>query len=133
MNNVGRHIRKIKVLGYPHAKVQSKQGVELTPRWLQSQVWFQNMTSGSKSLVEYEEISVANSYACSNVHEDIFNSSSSDGEEVVSDDEAKNAASLMENADILRQQTLSAIKNGFYPIVLGGDQSQAIGSISGIT
>ena len=91
------------------------------------------MASGSKSLVEYEEISVANSYACSYVHEDIFNSSSSDGEEVVSDDEAKNAASLMENADILRQQTLSAIKNGFYPIVLGGDQSQAIGSISGIT
>ena len=95
MNKVGRHIRKIKVLGYPHARVESKQGVELTPRWLLSQLWFQNMASGSKSLVEYEEISVPSSNASSYVQEDIFNSSSSDGEEVMSDDEAKNSTSLM--------------------------------------
>lgn len=38
----------------------------------------------------------------------------------------------MASAMNLRNQTLRALKDGYYPIVLGGDQSQAIGSISGM-
>lgn len=32
----------------------------------------------------------------------------------------------------LRAQTYNALKQGYYPIVLGGDHSQAIGSIAGL-
>jgi arginase len=91
------------------------------------------MANGSsKSLVEYEELqgSISNSNTYAN--EDIFNSSSSDGEEVISEDEAKNRNIAIQSALSLRHQTHQALKDGFYPIVLGGDQSQAIGSIAGM-
>jgi arginase len=32
----------------------------------------------------------------------------------------------------LRNQTIKALKEGYFPIVLGGDHSQAIGSIAGM-
>lgn len=56
-----RQIRKIKVLGYPFAGGQGKSGVELTPSWLQNQVWFKNLSnnSSSKLSIEYEEIKVS--------------------------------------------------------------------------
>ena len=93
------------------------------------------MANGSsKSLVEYEELQGSISHSNTYANEDIFNSSSSDGEEMTSDDEAKNFNNVvvLESAHHLRQQTFQALKDGFYPIVLGGDQSQAIGSIAGM-
>lgn len=39
---------------------------------------------------------------------------------------------MFESAQRLQEQTAKALEEGFYPIVLGGDHSQAIGSISGM-
>lgn len=87
---------------------------------------------GQKSLLEYEEIKVSGAHFNAYANEDIFNSSSSDGEEVLSEDEAKISVSLMESALDLRLQIIQALKDGYYPIVVGGDQSQAFGSITGM-
>lgn len=38
----------------------------------------------------------------------------------------------MRSSMSLRNQTYQALKDGYYPIVLGGDHSQAIGSIAGL-
>lgn len=44
----------------------------------------------------------------------------------------KNEAHVMKSSEQLKRQTYQALKDGYYPIVLGGDHSQAIGSISGM-
>jgi hypothetical protein len=41
-------------------------------------------------------------------------------------------AAMIENAHSLRQQTHQALQDGYYPIVIGGDKTQAIGSVSGM-
>jgi arginase family enzyme len=46
--------------------------------------------------------------------------------------EAKNILNVMSSSMNLRNQTFKALKEGYYPIVLGGDHSQAIGSIAGM-
>lgn len=91
------------------------------------------MANGSSKVpIEYEEIKVTNSHPNSFVTEEIFNTSASDCEDAPSDTEAQNLDNVLQSALSLREQTYKALKDGFYPIVLGGDQSQAIGSISGM-
>lgn len=46
--------------------------------------------------------------------------------------EAKNIRNVMESSRNLAKHTYAALKDGYYPIVVGGDHSQAIGSISGL-
>lgn len=46
--------------------------------------------------------------------------------------DAKNAENVMRSSMVLRNQTYQALKQGYYPIILGGDHSQAIGSIAGL-
>lgn len=46
--------------------------------------------------------------------------------------EAKNILNVMSSSISLRNQTFKALREGYYPIVLGGDHSQAIGSIAGM-
>jgi len=46
--------------------------------------------------------------------------------------EAKNEMNVIKSADALSRMTYKALRQGFYPIVLGGDHSQAIGSIHGM-
>ena len=38
---------------------------------------------------------------------------------------------MIYNAHSLKQQTHQALEDGYFPIVIGGDKTQAIGSISG--
>jgi len=46
--------------------------------------------------------------------------------------DAKNIKNVIKSSQQLRNQTFKALKDGYYPIVLGGDHSQAIGSIAGM-
>lgn len=41
-------------------------------------------------------------------------------------------AAVIKNARSLKQQTNQALKDGYYPIVIGGDKTQIIGSVSGM-
>ena len=90
--------------------------------------------------VVYEQIDVT-STRCNKFHENTcaVPSTSSDSEENEIQDscsktfaQPKNASNVYESAMRLQEQTAKALEEGFYPIVLGGDHSQAIGSISGM-
>lgn len=118
-------VRKIKVLGYPFAGGQGQSGVELTPAFLQQQAWFKAMCARSDMHVEYQEIKVTDVRS---------NSFSSDEESSLSSEEheeAKNIQNVVLSSQHLSQATAQAIREGFFPVVLGGDHSQAIGSIHG--
>jgi len=114
----------VKVLGYHFAGGQPRGGVELTPKWLQNQEWFKNMGINH---VEYEEIKVT-SPNCNSMHIDKQANGLAHNEIV----EAKNIDNVIASSEILRNQTYKALQEGYFPIVLGGDHSQAIGSISGM-
>jgi len=60
-------------------------------------------TGGSRSLVEFEEVQIASSHSSAYATEEIFNSSSSDGEETISEDEQKATSSLMDSAMAVRK------------------------------
>jgi arginase len=116
-----QQMRKIKVLGYPFAGGQPRGGVELTPAWLKSQQWFTNIQASKATPVVYEEVKVSASNNNSE-HQDVrYNS---DGDLL-----SKNVANVMESSKQLRLQTMQAFKDGYFPVVLGGDHSQAIGSV----
>jgi hypothetical protein len=89
-------IKKVKVLGYPFAGGQPKGGVELTPGWLRSQQWFQDLKLSNNLPVEYEEIRVS-SPLCNSAHDD--NVLSNDG--IV---EAKNIDHVMASSEQLKRQ-----------------------------
>lgn len=111
--------RKIKVLGYPFAGGQNRSGVELTPSWLENQFWFKNMANLSNGNIEYEEIKVSD--PTSNLGKDTVGHLPG----------PRNELNVMRSSTILKRQTYKALKEGYFPIVLGGDHSQAIGSIAG--
>lgn len=54
-------------------------------------------------------------------------SSSSDGAK-----EAKNIRNVMESSRMLKMATQKALRDGYFPVVLGGDHSMAIGSVAGL-
>ena len=90
--------------------------------------------------VVYEQIEVT-STRCNKFLEKTSTLASSDsdnGENEIQDSSSKtflqpkNASNVFESAQRLQDQTAKALEEGFYPIVLGGDHSQAIGSISGM-
>jgi len=129
--NTMRQMRKIKVLGYPFAGGQGRSGVELTPGWLNNQAWFKNMANANTKVpIEYEEINVS-SPKCNAYHveKDLAAGKTFTQEEL---DDAKNIQNVIASSTQLRNQTYKALKEGYYPIVLGGDHSQAIGSIAGM-
>jgi len=115
-----RKMKKVKILGYPFAGGQGKSGVELTPSWLQDQVWFKNLSQKSNGMIQYEEIQVSNSGNNLKIAE------------TKKDHDPRNLHNVMKSSMALRNQTYQALKDGYYPIVLGGDHSQAIGSIAGL-
>jgi arginase family enzyme len=127
MNKGLKQLKKIKVLGYPFAGGQGRSGVEQTPSWLQNQAWFKDLANKNKH-IEYEEIKVSNKHSNLYNPEDYLTSDSvseymsgaSSEEEVV---EAKNILNVMSSSISLRNQTYKALRDGYYPIVLGGDHS----------
>ena len=107
--------RRVKVLGYPFAGGQPQSGVEKTPAWLQNQHWFKQMSNESKGMIEYEEVKVTD---MTSNHEKIGY--------------PKNLRNVMRSSVELQRQTYNALSQGYFPIVLGGDHSQAIGSVAGM-
>lgn len=124
MNTLSRQLRKIKVIGYPFAGGQPRAGVDQTPAWLLNQPWFKEMLSSKKVDVEFEAVKVSNGVANSQVEDDFCH--------VETEVEAKNIGNVMYSSAALKAQTNKAIRDGFFPIVLGGDHSQAIGSVAGM-
>lgn len=117
-----KQMKKIKVLGYPFAGGQGRNGVQLTPSWLQNQAWFKDMANKSSSVpIEYEEINVS-SPECNMWH---VNKHLKEGKIFTQQelDDAKNIKHVMNSSVRLRNQTYKALKDGYYPIVLGGDHS----------
>lgn len=79
------------------------------------------MRSADGTPVEYEEVRVTNPNT--NRH-NLESPYSKDGEL-----QPKNVSNVFNSSKQLEKQTTDAIKDGFFPIVLGGDHSQAIGSV----
>jgi arginase len=73
--------------------------------------------------IEYEEIKVT-SPLCNKEHAD---KTHEEGHVL-----AKNIQNVIKSSEQLRNQTFKALQDGYYPVVLGGDHSQAIGSIAGM-
>lgn len=99
----------------------------MTPSWLKHQPWFVNMASSKSTPVVYEEVEVSHS--------------GSNKEHAMDDEQIcletgvtlpKNYEHVFYSAEQLNRQTARALSEGYYPIVVGGDHSQAIGSISGM-
>lgn len=115
--------RRVKVIGFPFAGGQAKGGVELTPEWLKAQAWFSEMKAADGKPVEYEEVQVTNS--CSNLlspeNENVYNDK---GELLI-----KNASNVFKSTEQLEKLTTDALMEGYFPVVLGGDHSQALGSV----
>jgi arginase len=78
--------------------------------------------------VKFEAIRVSDPRANSCFSEEETESHLKDNQEV----EAKNIHNVLNSSAALKQQTKQAIMDGYFPIVLGGDHSQAIGSIAGM-
>jgi len=121
MNHI-RNVKKVKVLGYPFAGGQRRSGVELTPSWLQNQEWFKKLATSNTSVpIEYEEIAVSSS-ASNQYH---FDLAQANGVELTAAEklDARNIKNVIKSSQQLRNQTFKALKEGYYPIVLGGDHS----------
>lgn len=73
-------------------------GSTLTPSWLASQSWFKDEVT----LLEPQAIDVEKSVE-------------------------ENMPTIRKNSSLLQNATLDAIKDGYYPIVLGGDNTQTLG------
>jgi len=125
MNALRTGIKKVKVLGYPFAGGQPRGGVEMTPGYLKEQAWFKNLANSRKMPVVYEEIAVTNG-SCNAEHA-ATDKVTEEGHVL-----AKNIDNVIKSSEILRNQTYKALQDGYFPIVLGGDHSQAIGSIAGM-
>lgn len=118
-------IRKIKVIGYPFAGGQGKTGVEKTPMWLATQPWFNQMQAVKN--VEFEMVNVSCSDANTLTFDEQYPSSSSDGLAV-----PRNIKNVMDSSRALKHATAKALREGYFPVVLGGDHSMAIGSVAGL-
>lgn len=81
-------------------------------------------------MIKYEEIKVSSPN--SNQKTDYTSDSDSDSSQIPNNLEPKNVENVLRSSMALRNQTYRALKDGYYPIVLGGDHSQAIGSIAGL-
>ena len=126
MNSHRQALKKVKVLGYPFAGGQPRGGVELTPGWLKSQKWFRDLQYTHRIPVLYEEVPVTSGF-CNAFHPD-RQAKGAQKHEIL---EAKNMDNVLQSSLNLKNATVKAIKEGFFPIVLGGDHSQAIGSLAG--
>ena len=97
-------MRRIKVIGYPFSTSGVAHGCAQTPKQLASLPWFQNLQN-----LEYEEVQI----------------------EGIEDqkDVAENERLTFHNSMKVRQHTYQALKDGYFPIILGGDNSLSLGTI----
>ena len=77
------------------------------------------MTARSDSHVVYEEINVSDSASnlLASSDSETNGNSSSDSEE------ARNIKNVMASSSLLSRATTQALKDGYFPLVLGGDHS----------
>jgi arginase len=76
--------------------------------------------------VEFEMVPVSNSDANTLTDDEQSQSSSSDGAT-----QARNVRNVMESSRNLKMATARALRDGYFPVVLGGDHSMGIGSVAG--
>lgn len=79
------------------------------------------MRSADGTPVEYEEVRVTNPASNVNNEGSLFNE--------LGELQPKNVSNVFNSSKQLENQTTDALKDGFFPVVLGGDHSQAIGSV----
>lgn len=112
---------KVHVIGYPFAGGQGLQGPELSPGWLFRQEWLQNLevTQG----VSVEMVAVSNPKCNTSSDKDIVQGHQPG---------RKNWNNVINSSMRLERSTERALRHGLFPLVFGGDHSQAIGSVTGL-
>ena len=104
------------MIGFPFAGGQPREGVNKTPHWLVTQDWYKELeknhiTSQVLKVTDENANSVTNSGTIRN---------------------CKNYKNVVESNIILRDATEQALRAKTFPIVVGGDHSQGIGSQWGL-
>lgn len=120
MGSASRSFSTVHIIGFPFAGGQGVRGVENTPIWLIQSGWFKDMKAEGKVTMQMLDIDDRQSNKDAEVDHDY-------GFMV------KNRQNVFRNAQILKAATEDSLNNPdhAFTIVLGGDHSQAIGSITG--
>ena len=113
--------KKVHIIGYPFAGGQGKSGPELSPGWLFRQDWLQSLEENAG--VSVEMVAVSNPKPNSANDKDIIQGHHPG---------RKNWNNVLNSSQRLERSTERALKHNLFPIVFGGDHSQAIGSINGL-
>ena len=92
--------RKIKVLGFPFAMNKLAMGTAHTPHWLANQRWFRKLKN-----VEHETVNVTPLDHEKQTDKEMYRT-------------------IVDNNDQLRKHTYQAFKDGYFPLVVGGDKTQ---------
>ena len=112
---------KVHVIGYPFAGGQGQQGPELSPGWLFRQDWLQDLEVNKG--VSVEMVAVSNPKCNTANDKDIVQGHRTG---------TKNWDNVINSSMRLERSTERALRHGLFPLVFGGDHSQAIGSIRGM-
>ena len=119
-----RSVKKVKIIGFPFAKSQIGIGAAATPSWLRSQHWFQNLQRSHPLGIEFEQVDVKeiNRFNLSNKPPI---SDMEPTEEKLNNDDIR---LIVHNCELLAKHVRKALKEGYYPVILGGDNCQTLGS-----
>jgi arginase len=112
---------KVHVIGYPFAGGQGLSGPELSPGWLFRQDWLQDLEVNKG--VSVEMVAVSNPKCNTSNDKDIVQGHKPG---------SKNWDNVINSSMRLERSTERALRHGLFPLVFGGDHSQAIGSIQGM-
>ena len=108
MSYYQKTLRKIKVIGFPFAVDRLAQGTAETPLWLSSQRWFRKLKH-----VEYETVNTTPL-------------------NFTADSPAEQLQTILQNNLLLKKHTYQAFKEGCFPLIVGGDNSQTLGAVLGM-
>ena len=114
-------LRKIKIIGFPFAKSRVGIGAVNTPGWLLNQQWFQKLHVKPEAGLSCELVNVKQ---LKNL-EVVENSDGSFSEAPLTSEQMH---TVISNCNLLKRHVAQALKDGFYPVILGGDNCQTLGS-----
>ena len=113
--------KKVHIIGYPFAGGQGLQGPELSPGWLFRQDWLHSLEENS--CLSVEMVAVSNP-KCNTASDNDVIQGHKPGR--------KNYNNVVNSSLRLERSTERALRHGLFPLVFGGDHSQAIGSVTGL-
>ena len=114
-------LRKIKIIGFPFAKSSVGIGAVNTPGWLLSQQWFQKLHAKPEAGLSCELVNVKQLKKL----EVVENFDGSFSEAPLTSEQMH---TVISNCNLLQRHVAQALKDGYYPIILGGDNCQTLGS-----